>query len=255
MTRTITHAVVRQPGQNFFDGETSADLGRPDFATTLAQHDTYVHALRAAGTAVTVLPADPNYPDGTFVEDTAVILDTCAIIANPGAASRQGEQRAIEAVLADHFGIHRIKGPGTLEGGDVMRIGKRLFVGLSARTNEQGIGQLAEIAAVDGFETIPVPVRDVLHLKTGITALDDQTLIGSGDLVDSDAFTDFQIITLPPADSYFANTLRVNDTLLTPQGFDNAASRIRAMGHAPTELGMSEFRKMDGGLTCLSLLW
>jgi dimethylargininase len=255
MTQTITHAIVRQVGENFFDGETSAELGRPDFAATLDQHSAYVQALRAAGADVTVLPADPKYPDGTFVEDTAVILDSCVVITNPGAASRQGEERAIEAVLADHFSVRRIEGPGTLEGGDVMRIGKRLFVGLSARTNEQGIAQLADIAAEDGYETISVPVRDVLHLKTGITALDDSTLIGAGELVTCEQFADFQIITLTDADSYSANTLRVNDTLLTPRDFDGAAAQIRALGHSPTELAMSEFRKMDGGLTCLSLLW
>lgn len=255
MTQTITHAIVRQVGENLFDGETSAGLGRPDFAATLAQHSAYVRALEAAGAAVTVLPADPIYPDGTFVEDTAVILDTCAVITNPGAVSRQGEGRAIEVILADQFAIRRIESPGTLEGGDVMRIGKHLFIGLSARTNEEGIRQLAKVAAEDGYETISVPVRDVLHLKTGITALDDSTLIGAGELVNSEAFADFQIITLPESDSYFANTLRVNETLLVPRGFDAAISQIRSLGHASTDLAMSEFRKMDGGLTCLSLLW
>jgi len=255
MTRTITHALVRRPGENFCDGETSASLGTPDFAETLAQHDAYVSALQAAGADVTVLPADPAYPDGVFVEDTAVILDTCAVITRPGAASRQGEERAVEAVLADTFAIRRIESPGTLEGGDVMRIGRRLFVGLSARTNQAGIDQLAEIAAEDGYETIAVPVRDVLHLKTGITALDDRTLIGAGELVQNRAFADFRILSLDAADSYAANTLRVNDTLLIPQGFAAAGDRIRQAGHAPTELAMGEFRKMDGGLTCLSLLW
>ena len=255
MTQAITHALVRRPGENFCDGETSADLGRPDLAATLAQHDAYVRALEVAGATVTVLPADPDYPDGVFVEDTAVVLERCAVITNPGAASRQGEERAVEAVLADRFAIRRIESPGTLEGGDVMRIGDRLFVGRSARTNEQGVAQLAEIAAEHGYQTTVVPVRDVLHLKTAVTAVDDRTLIAAGEMVACEALAGFQIVPLTGADSYFANTLRVNDMLLTAQGFTAAGDRLRSLGLTPTELAMSEFRKMDGGLTCLSLLW
>jgi len=255
MTDMLQHALVRRPGENFCNGVTTADLGRPDLATTLAQHTAYCDALRAAGLAVTVLEADPAYPDGCFVEDAAVVLAHCAVITLPGAPSRQGEQRAIEAVLADHRPIRSIRRPGTLEGGDVLRLGRQLFVGLSARTNQAGADQLAAIAAEGGYAVTHVPVRDVLHLKTTITAVDDRTLIAAGAMADEGAFGDFRVIQAPPDEPYAANCLLLNDRLLAPAGFPGVLDLLGATGQTVCEVPVGEFRKMDGGLTCLSLLW
>lgn len=255
MTDMLRHALVRWPGGNFCDGVTTADLGRPDLATALAQHEAYCSALRDAGLAVTVLEADPIYPDGCFVEDTAVVLAHCAVITLPGAPSRQGEEQAIEAVLADHRPIRRIESPGTLEGGDVLRIGQQLFVGLSDRTNQAGADQLAAIAAEGGYTVTCAVVRDVLHLKTAVTAVNDHTLIAAGAMADEGAFADFDVLRTPSDETYAANCLRVNDRLLAPAGFDGVRDLLDATGQTVCEVPVGEFRKMDGGLTCLSLLW
>lgn len=255
MTARYTHALVRRVGENFCDGVTAAEMGPPDLPTARSQHDAYCDALRAAGVAVTVLDADPRYPDGVFVEDAAVVAGGIAVIARPGAAARDGEQHAVEQALAPHLSIERIQPPGTLDGGDVLRVGDRFFIGLSARTNGRGAQQLIDILQAHGYQALTAAVEGILHLKTGVTALDDRTLLAAGTIADQPAFEGFDVIRTPADETNAANCLRINDLIILPQDNPQTAELIRRAGHRVVELGMSEFRKMDGGLTCLSILW
>jgi len=252
---TLTHAIVRRPGANFADGVTTADLGPPDVAAAVAQHEAYCDALTGSGLSVTVLPADPACPDGVFVEDTAVVLDGLAVIGRAGVDARQGEHDPIAERLGEGMALRRIEAPGTLEGGDVLRLGRRLFVGLSARTNDDGAAQLARFASECGIETTAVPVREVLHLKTAVTAVDDQTLLAAGEMTRQDAFAGFRVLAVPATEAGAANCLRVNDRLFIPAGAPRTLDVLVSAGFDPVPVDISEFAKMDGGPTCLSLLW
>ena len=170
------HAIVRPPAPNFADGLTTVDLGRPDVAKALAQHDAYCRALEESGLALTRLPADPHFPDSTFVEDTAVItVRGSAILTRPGAPSRSGEVVAIEEALASRFPrLLRIEAPGTVDGGDIDEAGEHFFIGVSRRTNEEGARQLARLLAADGYTSSLYDIRgvdEILHLKSGIAWL------------------------------------------------------------------------------------
>ncbi|MHC4984589.1 MAG: dimethylarginine dimethylaminohydrolase family protein [Planctomycetota bacterium] len=255
MADRLQHALVRELGDSFANGLTAADLGEPDLALARRQHAAYRDALGQAGLAVTVLPADENHPDGVFVEDTAVVTPEIAVIARPGAPSRDGEQRAVEQALAADKTIARIESPGALDGGDVLRVGRRVFVGLSERTNQAGADQLADALGPFAYTVETIVVPDLLHLKTGNTALDDRTLIATPALAGHPAFADYEILTVDADEGYAANCLRVNDSLLVPQECPATVERLGQAGYAVVALAMSEFRKMDGGLTCLSILW
>jgi len=255
MADRFEHALVRELGDSFAGGLTAAGLGEPDLALAREQHAAYRDALAQAGVFVTVLPADETHPDGVFVEDTAVVAPEIAVIARPGAPSRDGEQHAVEQALAAGKATIRIESPGALDGGDVLRVGRRLFVGLSDRTNQAGADQLADALAPFGYAVETVVVPDLLHLKTGITALDDPTLIATAALAGHPAFADYEILTVDADETYAANCLRVNDALLVPTECPATVERLGQAGYAVVALAMSEFRKMDGGLTCLSILW
>lgn len=250
----FTSAKVKSVPKTIARGITSAGLGKPDYAKTREQHARYVGALEACGLKVVVLDADDEFPDSVFVEDTAVVTDRCAIVARPGAPSRRGEARAVEPMLSDLYGnVERIEAPGTLDGGDVLQVGKRFYVGLTQRTNEEGAEQLSGILQHHGFDASLVPLRRFLHLKTGISYLGDDDLLVAGELVENDAFAGFDGIPVPPQEEYCANCIRVNDRLLIPAGYEGTKASICARGYEVIELEMSEFQKVDGGLSCLSL--
>ncbi len=248
-----TKAIVRRPGSNFARGITTSDLGQPDFNKALEQHAAYCDALIRCGVELTVLEADERYPDGCFVEDTAVVNSKVAVISRPGAASRMGEEEEIARVLAG-FGItESITPPGTLEGGDVLRAENHYFIGLSARTNTEGASQLSAILSKHGFTSSVIRVEAGLHLKSDIAYL------GKGNFISTPVFSKVahpaNTIVLDQDEYYSANCLRVNDYLLIPKGFPKSKIKILELGYNIVELEMSEFRKMDGGLTCLSLLF
>ena len=179
----FTEAIVRAVPRSFAAGITSADLGIPDIEKARQQHDRYVGALERCGLAVTVLEADERYPDSVFIEDTAVVTDRCAIIANPGAEQRRGEVREVEEVLSGLYGsVERIVGPGTLDGGDVLQVGDHVYIGLTRRTDREGAGQLAGILRRYGFGATLVDVRRFLHLKTGVAYLGGRDLLVAGEL-------------------------------------------------------------------------
>jgi dimethylargininase len=257
LTATFTHAIARRPGRSFVDAiTTSSHLGPVDLDETLRQHDAYVAALETAGVDVTVMAADEAYPDATFVEDVAVITEALTVITHPGAESRQGEQHAVADVLAATRPMGRINAPATLEGGDVMRIGKRFFVGLSGRTDQAGIDQFATLVAPQGFTVTAVPVAGCLHLKTGVTFIGNNTLVATGEFAARPELAEFSIIPVADEWAYGANFIAVNDRLLMSADCDPVREAVIAAGFSAAsiiEIPMSEFRKVDGGLTCLSL--
>lgn len=249
----FTRAIVRTPGPDAADGLTTSHLGRPELPLLLAQHSAYIDTLRTLGLEVMVLPPLPGFPDAYFVEDAAVVTPTIAVITRPGAPSRRGEVASIESALARLLPIARIEPPGTIEGGDVLRVGNRFFIGLSDRTHEDGARQLVRILDKHGFEGLLVPVGAGLHLKSSINSLGGDHLVVAAGFVPGSAFAEYDLLVLDPGDDYAANTLCVNGTLLVPAGFPRARRRLERRGLPIREVATSEMRKMDGGLTCLSL--
>lgn len=248
------NAIARTPGRSMVHGLTSAGLGVPDYDKALAQHAGYVAALERCGLAVTVLPADEAFPDSTFVEDTAVLTAGCAVITRPGAPTRRGETESIrEAVMQHYDRVEEIEAPGTLDGGDVMMIGSHVYVGRSERTNESGAAQLIAILERHGMSGSVVPLDSVLHLKTGVNGLDHRDLLVTGEFVTKTEFRDFIRIEVDDDERYAANSLWINGRVLTPAGFPKTRAAIEAAGYETIVLDVSEFQKLDGGLSCLSL--
>jgi len=250
---TITTAIVRQPSPNFAEGLTTADLGQPDYAVMRRQHQAYVAALQQLGLEVIVLDPLPNYPDSHFVEDTAVITPELAVITRPGAPSRRGETAAIQPILSQYRPLARIEPPGFLEGGDVLLVEKHLFIGLSERTNEAGAAQLGRFLEPYGYSWSTVAVGEGLHLKSSLNYVGGNTLLVTADFADNALFAAYDKIVVETAESYAANTLLINDTLLMPKGFPELRGKLERFGRPIIELNTSESQKMDGGLTCLSL--
>jgi dimethylargininase len=250
-------AIVRPPAGNFADGLTRADLGNPDFALALTQHEAYCQALETCGLEVVRLPPDEEYPDSTFVEDTAVLTGRSAILCRPGAASRMGEAaRVRDAISRFYTTLHQIQEPGTLDGGDICEAGSHFFIGLSHRTNEEGAWQLGRFLAASGYTSSTVDIRSrqsILHLKSGIAYLDNNVLVVMEELAGREELCAYSLVTVSPEESYACNCVLVNDRVLVPAGFPRTTAELEGRGYNAMELEMSEFRKMDGGLSCLSL--
>jgi len=246
-------AITRLPGENFRDGITSAGLGPPDYRLALRQHAAYRDALERCGLEVILLEPDPVYPDAPFVEDTAVITEKTAIVTRPGDPRRRGEEVSIARALSGYREIQVIESPGTVDGGDILRADNHFYIGLSGRTNVEGARQLASILSLDGYSSSTVHVRDSLHLKSGVNYMGDGLMMAQEKLRELEFLGRFDIITVGEDESYAANCLPVNGTIIVPAGFPRTASNIMSAGFEIIELEMSEFMKMDGGLTCLSL--
>ena len=253
----FNNVIVRKPCKAVCDGITSApELGQPIYEKALAQHEKYIEALKKCGVEVTVLEADERYPDSCFVEDPALITRKCAIITNPGAASRNGEKNEIIGAVRKFFPedkIEYIKDSGTLEGGDVMMVGDTFYVGLSARTNAEGIRQLGEILNKYGLECVQVPLEKVLHLKTGVNYLENNNMLVSGEFIDKPEFAKYNKIVIPEEEAYAANCIWVNGTVIVPEGYPAVLKAVQDAGYETLVVDTSEFRKIDGGLSCLSL--
>ena len=251
------NAIVRKPGRNFSDGLSGGRLGVPSYEKALDQHLRYCQALELCGLRVTVLKADLRYPDATFVEDTAVLTPNSAILTLPGARSREGEVAEIHDHLGRFFrAFHQICAPGTLDGGDICQAENHFFIGISGRTNQEGGQQLAELLAREGHTSSFVDIRgmnNVLHLKSGLAYMGDNHLVVSEELSRHVHFRGYSLVCVNAAESYAANCLRVNDRVLVPAGFPGLRDSIERLGYAVLPLEMSEFEKMDGGLSCLSL--
>jgi dimethylargininase len=256
----FTRAIVRIPGENFSEGLTSVGqgtLGVPVYTKVLEQHTAYCQALEACGLKLTVLEKDLKHPDSTFVEDTAVLTQHAAILTRPGAESREGEVTGIRGPLLPFFQKHyELTAPGTLDGGDICEAGTHFFIGVSHRTNEEGARQLADFLKQEGCTSSTVDIRKmttILHLKSGLACIDDGTLVIMEEMADRPEFKGYKIIRVAEAESYAANCVRINERVFLPSGYPGLEASLKAHGFSPLILDMSEYRKMDGGLSCLSL--
>jgi len=250
----FTRAIVRDVPNTISAGITTADLGPPDADKACEQHRSYVAALEDCGLEVILLGPDERYSDSVFVEDTAVVSERCAIVTNPGAPERRGEVREVEKVLVDLYGeVERITDPGTVDGGDVLQVRDHFYVGLSMRTNREGAEQLSAILHRYGFGVSFVGLRRFLHLKTGVSYLGGDNVVVAGELVERDAFRRFDRIVVPADEEYGANCLRIDGRVIVAKGYETVRHGIAELGYGVTGLEMSEFRKLDGGLSCLSL--
>jgi dimethylargininase len=254
----LTQAIVRIPAANFAAGIASAvGVGRPDLTVALAQHERYCEALRDCGLELTTLAPDPRHPDSTFVEDAAVLTSHAAIVTRPGAPSRLGEVAAIHEALSAFFGtVREIKVPGTVDGGDVCEADGDFVIGISARTNEEGARQLSAFLSDFGHKSLIVDIRGckaLLHLKTGLSYLGGGVFVVAAEQQLGDALKRYELIAVSGAEGYAANCIRVNEQILIAAGYPGIFAALTARGHQVTALEMSEFRKMDGGLSCLSL--
>ena len=226
------------------------DVGRAQ-----AQHAAYCGVLESLGCEVIRLPAEPSLPDSVFVEDVALAFDEVAIATRPGAASRRDEGSAVLEVLGSMRPLLRIEAPGTLDGGDVLRIGKQVFVGVSARSNAEGRMQLRALLAPYGYSVIDVPTRDCLHLKSAVTQVAEGTiLINPAWLVDAGQFAEFRQIEVDPAEEHAANVVRVGETLVYPDCFPNTLARLCDAGIEVVTVDVSELQKAEGAVTCCSVL-
>jgi dimethylargininase len=252
-TIVLTHAIARKPGKNFNQGLTTSLLGQPDYSLIKRQHAAYVHVLESLGIHVILLEPQDNYPDAYFVEDTAVVTPNVAVITRSGAVSRQGEEKTIAPLLASYRTIEIIHPPGTVDGGDVLMVGNRFFVGVSERTNESGAEQLGRILKQYGHDWHPIRVGDGLHLKSSLNLVGKDTLLLTRSFHDLDVLKDYDQIVLAEKDGYAANTLFINNHLIMPKGFPEVREKLETLQYPIVELDVSEVRKMDGGLTCLSI--
>jgi dimethylargininase len=255
----FNHAIVRPPASTFAAGITSSGLGPPDLALALEQHDAYCRALERLGLSLVRLVPDPDFPDSTFVEDAAIATTRGAILTRPGAASRAGEVTAIGAVLEAWFpDLGEITAPGTIDGGDVCEAGQHFFIGLSGRTTPEGAAQLAEWLGRHRFSSSVIDIRTMsglLHLKTGLSGLGERRLLAAGEIAGHPTLSGWEIVRVPAGEDYAANCIRINDALLVAQGFPVTSALLGELGYDMVPLAMSEYRKMDGGLSCLSLRW
>ena len=251
----FTNAIVRTPGRSIVKGlSDSKTLGLPKYEEAMIQHQSYIDALTKCGLDVLVLEPCEEYPDSTFVEDVALITPNCAIITRPGVPSRRGEVHEIEFLLKQKFSnIEVIEAPGTIEGGDIMMIGDHYYIGLSERTNLEGAKQIIQILSKYGMSGSTISLNKVLHLKTGLSYLEENNLVVCGEFINDASFRRYNPIEIPEKESYAANCIWVNESVIIPLGYPTTKQRITNAGYPVIETNVSEFQKLDGGLSCLSL--
>ncbi|MFN2357654.1 MAG: dimethylarginine dimethylaminohydrolase family protein [Desulfotignum sp.] len=250
----FTRAMVKTPCKNMVNGISHANLGTPDHALAVKQHERYIQALASCGLEVIVLDPDEAFPDSTFIEDTCLVTGSVTVITRPGAVSRQGEIHAVTQAMARFDRpMAAIQAPATLDAGDVMMVQDHFYVGLSDRTNAAGISRLKEILAPYGYTVSPIELTTVLHLKTGVSYLENNCLLAWGEFVTKPELAGFTILPVDDTESYAANCVWINDRVLVPQGFDKTRDMIENQGYETIAVDVSEFRKLDGGLSCLSL--
>jgi dimethylargininase len=247
MTRAVSPAIGRCE-------LTFADRRRIDPRRAAAQHAAYEDALRSAGCSVERLPAADDHPDGVFVEDTAVVLDEIAVITRPGAESRRGETETTASALAAYRRLAEIRGPGTLDGGDVLVSGRDLFVGCSSRSNHDGIRQLEAAVTPFGYRVSRLEVGHCLHLKTAATLIGERLILIDPDRIDDDAFAGHRTVPVAPGEADAANALLVNGHVLLSASGPRTGERLAALGIETTMIANDELAKAEGGLSCCCLL-
>ena len=225
-----------------------------DISKAVGQHHEYEECLRELGLAVISLRAEPDLPDSMFVEDPAVVVDEVAVMTRMGAASRRGESASLAAALEHFRPLRWMREPATLEGGDVLRVGRSVFVGRSRRTNDEGIRQLAAELEPLGYTVRPVAVRGCLHLKSACCGIGGRRILANRDWCDTAAFAGFDIVDVPPNEPRGANVLAIGNTVMVPACFPATARVIEPLGLAVRMLDISELMKAEAGLTCSSIL-
>jgi dimethylargininase len=252
----MLRALTRQVGSNFAACElTFLDRQPIDVAKAIEQHRAYEACLAELGIAVTSLPADPSFPDGVFVEDPAIVLDEVAIITRPGAESRRGETAGIAQALSPFRELRYITEPATLEGGDVIHAGRTLYVGVSRRTNREGIVQLAEVLRPFDYGVVPVEVTGCLHLKSGACWAGGDVILANRTWIDADPFRGFRIIDVPDSEPSAADVLPLLGRVLVPSNFVCTSKVLEATGIKVYPIDVSELQKAEAGVTCMSLIF
>ena len=251
----FTHAIVRQPAKSIIRGLRAVDIGSPDYDQMISDHKDYVDALISAGVAVINLNALDKFPDGQFVEDTALCLPKAVILMRPGAPSRLGEVNEIAPKLRELFeDVYEIDNPGHIEGGDILVTGKEILVGRSARTDENGVRQLSEIVIPLGYvirEVFTPP--EILHFKTDCSLLGPDEILSTKRLQASGCFEGYRVINVADGEEAAANAIRVNDYVLMPDGFPQTKAVLEDHGYKVKVINNTECAKLDGGMSCLSL--
>ncbi len=226
-----------------------------DYPRAVAQHASYVALLESLGIAVTRLPAEPELPDAVFVEDTAVVVNEVAIITLPGSPIRQRETATVAEALRPHRAVVRMAGPGTLDGGDVLRLGRTLYVGLSTRTTFEGAAQLQQLLTTHAYEVRTLAVTGCLHLKSAATAVTDRLVLANPDWCDPAAFHAAEVLAVDPTEPHAANVLRLEQGVIMDAAFPRTAERLRARGVTVHPVDLSELAKAEGAVTCCSLVF
>ena len=257
MTTHFTRAIARRPGDSYLQGLTTSNEGPPNLAKAILQHNIYVQTLEDLGLSVTVLAANDAFPDSVFVEDTAILTPEITVLTRPGAVSRRDETVSIKAALLDRFdAITEIVAPGTVDGGDICETDSKVLIGLSNRTNLEGAMQLKLALETVGRPAEIVDIRSVpglLHLKTGISYLGAGRMAVMEALASLSWLADFDRVLVPASESYAANCIAVNGSVIMAEGYPRFFETLDRLGLKPIPLDVSEYRKMDGGLSCLSL--
>ena len=249
-------AIVRRPSAALSQCALTFLERQPiDVARAERQHEGYVAALRALGVEVTVLPPELDLPDAVFVEDTALVLDECAVIMRPGVESRRGETASIATALESARPLVHISAPGSVEGGDLLRIGRTIFAGRTPRTNDEGIRQLNAAVTPHGYEVVPITPHGCLHLKSAVTYAGMETVVVNPEWIDVDVFSRWQCVPVSPEEPSAANVLLVAHTVHTAASAPRTRAKLDALGFDTRELDTSEFEKAEAALTCLSLLF
>lgn len=251
----FSRAIIRKPAASTTDGLRAVDTGPPDLARMNAAHAAYAATLRKTGAEVIELPALTPYPDSVFVEDTALCLPQGAILMRPGAPTRVGEVSEMAPVLYNLYkDVREIKDPGTIEGGDILVTAREILVGLSDRTDQAGVDELAALVRDWGYTVCAITIPDdVLHFKTDCSLLDADTILSTQRLATSGCFADYNVIYTAPNEEAAANAIRFNQFVIMAAGFPNTAKRLRDSGYEVREIDNTDCAKLDGGMSCLSL--
>jgi dimethylargininase len=249
-------AIVREVSSSINDCELSFHARQPiDVARAGAQHKAYQDCLVELGVRVVSLPAEPRLPDAVFVEDPAVVVDEVAIISNPGAPSRRPETSSLAEVLSRYRPLKFLTEPATLDGGDVLRIDRLVLVGLSRRTNQDGVAQLSDLLGPYGYRVQPVEVRGCLHLKSACSYIGDGTVLVNRLWIDAEPLSEFELLDVPKEEPAAANALLLNDVVIVPASFPKTRALLEERGFRVRTIDVSELQKAEAGVTCTSLIF
>jgi dimethylargininase len=250
----FTKAIVRLPGENIINGLSSSDLGIPDYDKAVLQHSKYIKALIECGLEVHVLEPEEKYPDAVFIEDVSLLTPECAIITRPGAPERRGETEIMYDVLKSYYSnIEMIESPGTVEAGDILMAGSHYYIGLSERTNISGAEQIIAFLNKYGLTGSTLEVGNTLHLKSNLAYIENNNMVISEAYANLPEFQKYNLIIVDKEEASASNCVWINGNVLVREGYPKLSSLIEALSYKTIKIDNSEFRKIDGGLSCLSL--